>query len=109
MKAILTAFGLTIITSFIEAFGLYNIRMGGLHHTALASLIYGLGVVPMLSKTMAYEGIGLVNFFWNVLSTLFGFVIGIYVFNEKIRYLQVIGVILSLLGLVLILVPWSTV
>jgi hypothetical protein len=103
MKPILTAFGLTMITSIIEAFGLYNIRLGGMQSTVLASIIYGLGVVPMLSATMGYAGIGMVNFFWNVLSTLFGFAIGIYLFNEKIRYLQLIGVLFSLLGLGLIL------
>ena len=104
MKQILTAMGLVTITSIIEAVGLYNIRFGGITHTAIASLIYGLGVVPMLSQTIMYEGIGIVNFLWNILSTLFGFGIGIYMFNEKVHYLQMIGVLVSTAGIGLILI-----
>jgi multidrug transporter EmrE-like cation transporter len=106
MKNILIAAGLVSITSIIEAFALYNIRFGGFTHTAIASLIYGLGVVPMLSKTIVYEGIGIVNFLWNIMSTLFGFGIGIYLFKEEVHYLQVMGAIVSMAGIgMILLVP----
>jgi drug/metabolite transporter (DMT)-like permease len=101
--AMITAMSWTVITGLVEAFALYFIRLGGIENIVKASLIYGMGVVPLLVKGVEYEGIGFVNFFWNVFSTLFGFGIGLYLFKEKIRKLQVIGVIISLLGLGLIL------
>jgi drug/metabolite transporter (DMT)-like permease len=99
----MTAMLWAAVTSIVEAFALYFIRVGGFANIVKASLIYGLGVVPLLMKSIQYEGIGSINFFWNVFSTLFGFGIGIYLFKEKIRNLQVLGVFISLLGLGLIL------
>lgn len=69
-----------------------------------ASLIYGLFVVPLLSKALKYEGIGMVNFFWNILSTILMFTIGVLFFKERIAHLQVVGVILGLLGLGLVII-----
>ena len=103
MKDIYLASGIIGLTSVVEAFGLYFIRAGGMLNTFKASLFYGIGVVPLLSMATKYEGIGLTNFMWNVLSTIFGFFIGIYMYKEKVRNLQMIGVGISLLGLALIL------
>ena len=96
MKPLYTALGMVSGVSAVEAFALYFLRAGGLHNTIIASLIYGGCVVPILAKTLQYEGIGIVNLLWNILSTLFGFVIGIFLFNEKIHYLQLIGGAFSL-------------
>lgn len=46
----------------------------------------------------------MLNFLWNIFSTITMFVIGIYVFGETVHYLQLIGVLVSLLGIGLILV-----
>ena len=102
------AIGWISLTSLVEAFGLYSIKLGGPRNLLTASLVYGAAVVPLLSKTVAYEGIGIVNFFWNILSTLLGFGIGIIYFKERIHYLQAIGVGLSLLGIGCILLAPST-
>jgi len=99
MKAIYAALQMASAASIVEAFALYSLRA---NNVLAASLIYGAGVVPLLSMGLKYEGIGMVNFLWNILSTLFGFGIGIYIFNERIHYLQIIGALLSLLGIGLI-------
>ena len=93
------ALGWITATSVVEAIGLYYVKLGGPLNTLLASLLYGAGVIPLLSRTVQYEGIGIVNFLWNILSTLLGFVIGLLYFKERIHSLQVIGVGLSLLGI----------
>jgi len=97
---------MTLLSS-VEAVALTLLRMKDsktlLYRGLTASAIYGVLVVPLLIKTLEYEGIGIVNFIWNVFSTIIMFVIGIYVFKEKIANLQLIGVVLSLAGLGLIL------
>ena len=103
MKEIYMASAIVSITAFVEAFGLFFIRAGGMLNMMKGSLFYGLGVVPLLSWAVKYEGIGLVNFMWNVLSTLFGFTIGIYLYKEKVHNMQIIGVLVSLTGLAMIL------
>ena len=65
--------------------------------------MYAAGAVPLLAFATKYEGIGISNFLWNVLSTLIGFGIGIYFYKEKIRNMQIMGVIVSLVGVAMIL------
>jgi multidrug transporter EmrE-like cation transporter len=100
----LIALGWVTLVSIVEAPALTLLRMGGNKNLVLASLIYAVGVVPLLSAALQYEGIGIVNFFWNILSTISMFTIGIFIFKEKISHLQCIGVILCLLGLGLVVV-----
>ena len=72
-------------------------------NVSIASVMYGLGIVPLLGIATKYEGIGLSNFIWNMLSTIFGFSIGIFVFKEKLRNMQIMGVLVSFVGLAMIL------
>jgi multidrug transporter EmrE-like cation transporter len=103
MKEIYAALGTVSVASVVEATGLYFLRAGGLQNTITASLIYGGGVVPLLSKALQFEGIGIVNLLWNIFSTLIGFVIGIYFFKERVHYLQMIGAAFSVVGIGLII------
>ena len=61
------AIGWVTLVTFVESSALTLLRIGGTKQLIGASLIYGLGVIPLLSKSLQYEGIGMVNFFWNVL------------------------------------------
>ena len=99
---ILAAIWMTLLSS-VEAVALTLLRMGGTQKVIIAALIYGLGVVPLLVKTLEYEGIGMVNFLWNIFSTILMFIIGIYIFKEKINYLQIIGILVSFLGIGIVL------
>ena len=100
---LLTAVGTVGLISIIEAVAMYNIRHEGVIQLIQAMFLYGFIITPLLSFATIYEGIGIVNFLWNIFSTLFGFVIGIYFFKEKITKLQAIGVAISLLGISLII------
>lgn len=69
----------------------------------LGALIYGLLVPYFLLRSLKYEGLGTVNFLWNVVSTVSAFAIGSYMFGEKISNWKMMGVALSLTGLGMIL------
>ena len=103
MKEIYLASAIVSATAVVEAFGLYFIRSGGMLNMVKGALFYGLGVVPFLSWAVKYEGIGIVNFIWNILSTLIGFAIGVYMYKEKVGSMQIMGIIVTLLGLAMIL------
>lgn len=92
-----------ILLTSIEAVALTLLRMGGVYQSIFAALIFGFGVTPLLAKTLEYEGIGMVNFVWNVFSTIIMFAVGIYFFSEKITRLKSMGILLSLAGLGLII------
>jgi multidrug transporter EmrE-like cation transporter len=67
-------------------------------------ILYALGVVPLLQYASVFHGIGMINFIWNIVSTIFGFAIGMYWFKEKVNNLQLIGILLSLAGIGLIII-----
>lgn len=100
----LTPIALITLAALVEAPALTLLRVGGIGNIAAASLIFALAVLPILSIALQYEGIGVVNFFWNILSTILMFIIGVLFFKEKLSNLQLLGVILSLLGLVIVAV-----
>jgi multidrug transporter EmrE-like cation transporter len=95
---------LMILLTSIEAVALTLLRVGGLWNIATASAIFAVAVVPLLAKALTYEGIGMVNFVWNVFSTLIMFFIGVYIFSEKITALKTIGICIALLGIGIIIV-----
>lgn len=90
--------------SLVEALGLTALRLNKYYSIPIASAIYAFFVIPLLYIALKFQGVGMVNFFWNVFSTIMMFLIGIYVFDEHLHNLQIIGVLFSLLGLFLILV-----
>lgn len=97
------------LLSIIEAASLTLLRIGGNWQIILASSIYALGVVPLLLKTIHLgtgvgHGIGMINFIWNVFSTILMFAIGIYFFEEKVSGLKAIGVLLCILGIGFIMI-----
>jgi multidrug transporter EmrE-like cation transporter len=47
-------------------------------------------------QSLNYEGIAVMNIIWNVLSSVFVTIEGIYIFNEKITHTKMLGIILSL-------------
>lgn len=105
-KYIFILYWITVLILF-ENTALYFIKKESIKHKSnyikYACLIYGLIIPFILLKLLNYEGIGLVNFFWNIFSTISGILIGIYLFNERINNKQIIGIIISLTGLYLIL------
>jgi drug/metabolite transporter (DMT)-like permease len=103
LSPIIIALGWSGLAGVVESIGLYYLKLGGLKHLIYAALIYGIGVTGLLKMALNFEGVGMVNFFWNFFTTIIAFWIGIYLFKEKVHYLQLIGVMLSTLGLGLII------
>jgi len=103
MTPIVIASILVFFVSIIEAVGLTILKSTWKYAIPFTSLNYGLLVVPLLALSLKYEGIGIVNFLFNIFSTLIVFTIGIYYFKEKVNNLQFIGVIMSLFGIGLVL------
>ena len=106
-----TIHAMTIVAgvSLVEAIGLTALRLKKYYSIPIASGIYAFFVIPLLYIALKFQGIGMVNFMSNIFSTIMLFLIGIYIFDERINNLQIIGILLSLLGLFLITVAPETV
>ena len=103
-KYIFILYWLTILIIF-ENTALYFLKKESINHNGkyikYSCILYGLFIPFILLKILNYEGIAIINFFWNIFSTLSGFLLGIYLFNEQINKIEIIGVIISLFGLYL--------
>lgn len=68
----------------------------------LSVAIYG-GFIPyMVLKSLDYEGIGTVNFMWNIITTVSMIIIGYYVFGDKVNHLHVISLMLGVASIILL-------
>jgi multidrug transporter EmrE-like cation transporter len=58
---------------------------------------------PLLfTKALKYEGMGVTNVIWNVVSTGLIVLIGAFIFGEKMNNYKITGVFLSIISLVLL-------
>ena len=98
---------LLAITVFTEAIALYAIQAYAKTtqrkylYTCMA--IYGFFMPFMLYHMLKFEDIGMVNFLWNIFSTMSGFLIGVMLFQEKTSTLQWIGVAVGCISFALII------
>jgi multidrug transporter EmrE-like cation transporter len=101
--ALLNAFPWILLSSVIEAGALTLLRIGGKWNIIYAAAIFACAVVPLLSKALEWQGIGTVNFVWNVFSTILMFTIGYFFFEEKLTYLKGVGISFALFGISILL------
>ena len=66
-----------------------------------ACLLYALQPY-IFSKALKYEGMGIMNIIWNVISTCVILGFGVMLFNEKMNVYKWSGVVLSIIALVLL-------
>jgi multidrug transporter EmrE-like cation transporter len=92
-----------------ESIALYSVKKYSIDnkkiYLLLSMCMYSL--IPILlyyiiSPKYCKENISTVNIIWNILSTLYGLMIGVYIFSEHISSLQILGIILSTIGLIFI-------
>jgi drug/metabolite transporter (DMT)-like permease len=100
--------GFLSLLAVVELGALYSLQRYAKHpnetqYLVVAMLIFGTAVPLLLLKNLQYDGIGHVNFFWNILSTMAAFAMGIFLFGEKLNQLQLMGVLVALLGVGLVL------
>ena len=73
-------------------------------HIKLMGTILINNIVPyVMLMSLNYDGIGNTNFYWNILSTVFVFIIAIYFFGEQVTNTQFVGIVLSIFGVFLVL------
>ena len=100
---LLSAFPWILLSSIVEAGALTILRIGGSWNIIYAAIIFAVAVVPLLSKALEWQGIGMVNFIWNVFSTVFMFLIGYFYFSEKLTYLKLVGISCAFFGIGILL------
>jgi len=91
----------------LEAVALYAVKYSRVHHDArylaLSMLCYLLlPVLVWVILQYPHEHLATVNLTWNLLSTLYGLAIGIWLFQERLNAQQVWGAMLGVLSLCLL-------
>ncbi len=98
---------LILLIVIFESVGQYHIKKSKINNSMIFLIIgflsYGV-VCILLKKCYDFNGMGITNFVWSVLSIVSVLMIGVLAFNEKITKTDIIGIFLSIIGLYLIFV-----
>jgi multidrug transporter EmrE-like cation transporter len=100
---ILKAVAATFMITFVEAIALFYMKHDKKWGIYIAMPIFGLCVVPLLAYSLEHEGVGMVNFLWTISSIVVMFALGVYIFNERVHHLHLIGISMCMAGIALIL------
>lgn len=82
------------------------VKLAALGFHSIYILLFAMllfSIQPLLFfKGLSYEGMGIINSRYNVLSTVLICLIGYFVFDEKISNKQILGIIMSVVGIALL-------
>lgn len=98
---------LILLIVIFESIGQYHIKKSKISNSLLFLTIgifsYSI-VCLLLKKCYDFNGMGITNFVWSVLSIVSVLMVGVLAFNEKITKIDLLGILLSVSGLYLIFV-----
>jgi len=98
---------LILLIIIFEAIAQYHVRkskdrnMG--YYFLVAILAYAI-VCVLLRRCYDFDGIGMTNFIWSILSIITIMLVGAIAFDEKITYNDAIGIVLATVGLYFIFI-----
>jgi drug/metabolite transporter (DMT)-like permease len=97
---------LFLIIIILEFIALYSVKKYSINKNIfllmLSCICYAAIPITMYFVLIKGNNISTVNITWNILSTLYGLLIGMIIFGEKVKSLQLYGVILGLVSLAFI-------
>ena len=68
----------------------------------LGLFIYGIIIPFLIIFSLKFEGIGTVNFLWNIITTVSMIMIGHYVFGDRMNYLHLISAFLGISAMIVL-------
>ena len=68
----------------------------------LGIFIYGIIIPFLIIFSLKFEGIGTVNFLWNIITTVSMIMIGHYVFGDTMNYLHMISAFLGISAMIVL-------
>ena len=98
----LTAILAGIETVAMTALTAYSKNVSQTYYLILGVLIYAIGRPFFILKSLDFEGIGTVNFMWNLITAISMIVIGHYYFGDNMNHLHLWSLILGLGAMVLL-------
>ena len=68
----------------------------------LGVFIYGLIIPYLIIISLKFDGIGTVNFLWNIITTVSMIVIGYYIFGDTVNHLHLISLFLGVSSIIVL-------
>ena len=96
---LLTAFLAGIETLALTSLTKYSKNKKSIY-LMVGMLIYGIVIPTIIVQSLNFEGIGTVNFIWNIITTVSMIVVGYHMFNEKLNRLHMISLLLAIAALI---------
>lgn len=96
--------GAAIFLTVIEMSAQYNLKKFNItdnYEFYIIGILLYVITATIFTKLLSYEKIGIVNHLWNIFSSLLGFLMGWMFFSEALTFSEMLGVVLSMLGIIL--------
>jgi drug/metabolite transporter (DMT)-like permease len=105
LKRVIFFFIILVCTEFVALWSAqkYANNTSQKQFMVLTMVLYGIPISLLLYKLLEFRNIAIVNFLWNVFSTMSGFLITLFIFKEHIHNLEWLGAALGLLSIFLII------
>jgi multidrug transporter EmrE-like cation transporter len=91
--------------TIIETYAQYNLKEYSVGHKMgyyLLGIIFYVISATIFMKLLSYEKVGVINLIWNIMSTLFVFIMGYLMFNENLNSYELVGAVMAIAGLILL-------
>jgi multidrug transporter EmrE-like cation transporter len=95
--SLLAGFEIIAMTALTLYSKLYNP-----YYLIIGVLIYGAVIPFLIVKSVNFDGIGTVNFLWNIITTVSMIVIGYYIFGDKVNHLHYISFLLGIAAIIVL-------
>ena len=86
---------MTALTQYVKSKNKWYLLLG--------MFIYALIIPFLVIISLNFEGIGTVNFLWNIITTVSMIVIGYYVFGDSVNHLHLISLLLGISAIVVLM------
>lgn len=101
----LLMFSLIVALEFIALYSikLFSQQSNNRKYLYLSMFCYGIIPILLFYILQITHQISTINVTWNILSTLYGFAIGVWIYKEDLSNRQILGVVLGTIALILVL------
>jgi drug/metabolite transporter (DMT)-like permease len=101
-----TIFVLLFIMSLVETFSFIELKNYSIYHNFLSLGLGSIGymyIAFLLAKLFELKKLGIVIHSWNIVTTCVGFLLGYLLYNETITAIELLGALLSMVGVFLMI------
>jgi multidrug transporter EmrE-like cation transporter len=95
-----------IVIVFFDVVGMHCLKYhndyNNINYFYASCFIYGVIISFLILKSLNFTNITVINFSWFCIGTLINIIIGLYIYEEKLNYMKLLGIVIAFIGAIII-------